>query len=183
MAKKRNKKKNDFKERLKAINDEVNRVLGSLKDEIQVIRKAEDLHDYISSCISSGAVAIDTETNNSLDPLTCEMMGLCLYGPNLKQAYVPLNHRDYVSKKKLPFQLTYTEVAEELNRLPNSNIEVIMHNGKFDYEVIKHTCKINIIPTWDTMIAAKILNENEPAGLKWQYKFKIDSNQALAKAQ
>ena len=50
-----------------------------------------------------------------------------------------------------------------------------MHNGKFDYEVLKCTCNgIEVIPTWDTMVAARLLNENEPAGLKWQYISKID---------
>jgi len=53
-----------------------------------------------------------------------------------------------------------------------------MHNGKFDYQVIKCTCNIPLPPYWDTMIAAKILNENElRASLKEQYIDKIDSSQ------
>ena len=50
-----------------------------------------------------------------------------------------------------------------------------MHNGKFDYEVIKCTCGVKLDMYWDTMIAAKVLDENErSAGLKQQYIEKID---------
>ena len=52
-----------------------------------------------------------------------------------------------------------------------------MHNGKFDYEVIKCTCAIEVEPSWDTMIAAHAINENEKMGLKWQYINKIDPTQ------
>ena len=88
--------KEGLDKKLDEIKQEVLRVLGSQKDSTQIIRNENELHNYISSCIDSGIIAIDTETNNSLDPLTCEMMGLCIYGPNLKQVYVPLNHRDTV---------------------------------------------------------------------------------------
>ena len=102
--------KEGLDKKLDEIKQEVLRVLGSQKDSTQIIRNENELHNYISSCIDSGIIAIDTETNNSLDPLTCEMMGLCIYGPNLKQAYVPLNHRDPVSKRKLPYQLNYENI-------------------------------------------------------------------------
>jgi DNA polymerase-1 len=52
-----------------------------------------------------------------------------------------------------------------------------MHNGKFDYEVIKCTCDIEIEPDWDTMIGAHTINENEKMGLKIQYTTKIDPTQ------
>lgn len=173
--------KEGLDKKLDEIKQEVLRVLGSQKNSTQIIRNENELHNYISSCIDSGIIAIDTETNNSLDPLTCEMMGLCIYGPNLKQAYVPLNHRDPVSKRKLPYQLNYENIANELNRLKEANTIIVMHNGKFDYEVIKCTCNIDIVPNWDTMIAARVLEENEPAALKWQYAHKINTDQEVYK--
>ena len=52
-----------------------------------------------------------------------------------------------------------------------------MHNGKFDYQVIKCTCGLELSVYWDTMIGARILDENEKsAGLKQQYRDKIDSS-------
>ena len=36
-----------------------------------------------------------------------------------------------------------------------------MHNGKFDYEVIKCTCGVALHIDWDTMIGAKMLDEKQ----------------------
>ena len=53
-----------------------------------------------------------------------------------------------------------------------------MHNGKFDYQVIHCTCSIDLDIYWDTMVAARLLNENEEnAKLKDQYIDKIDPEQ------
>ena len=50
-----------------------------------------------------------------------------------------------------------------------------MHNGKFDYQVIKCTTGKQLKVYWDTMIGTRILDENEKsAGLKQQYIAKID---------
>ena len=55
------------------------KVLGHYKDSTQVIKTREELHNYIDQSIKNGIIAIDTETNNSLDPLTCKLMGGCIY--------------------------------------------------------------------------------------------------------
>jgi hypothetical protein len=49
-----------------------------------------------------------------------------------------------------------------------------MHNGKFDYEVIHCTCDCDLDIYWDTIIGAKLLDENEESNLKYQYISKID---------
>ena len=46
-------------------------------------------------------------------------------------------------------------VYEEFSRLDNTKI--IMHNGKFDYQVIKCTTGKQLKVYWDTMIGARIL--------------------------
>ena len=66
---------------LKEIEKEVIRVLGKYQKNIITIVDKETFHNYVTACIASGIVAIDTETDNSLDPLTCKLMGLCLYAP------------------------------------------------------------------------------------------------------
>lgn len=159
------------------IEKKVIRVLGKQRDNITTITNANLFHDYVSSCIDTGIIAIDTETNNSLDPLTCKIMGLCLYSPGLKYAYIPINHRDHKTKVRLATQLTEADVKAELQRVIDSKIKIIMHNGKFDYEVLKCACDISVKPDWDTMIAAILLNENEKHGLKYQYISKIDKTQ------
>lgn len=165
-----------FEDKIKLVTEDVYRILGNKKDITLVIRDRESLHEYIDKCISNGVVAVDTETNNSLDPINCKIMGLCLYTPNEKQAYIPINHRDYKTKERLLDQVDENDIKEELDRL--SNTDIIMHNGQFDYRVIKCQCHSQLKITWDTLIAAKLLDENEvSAGLKQQYIAKIDPTQ------
>ena len=166
-------KQQSLKELIEFIKSEVYRILGKYKSNTIVIYKKEDLHNYISKAIKNGELAVDTETNNSLDPITCKIMGLCLYTPGKKQAYVPINHVNIDTKERLSNQLTETDIQEELLRLDNTTL--IFHNGKFDYQVLKCTTGACLNITWDTMIAAKMLNENEDAKLKWQYIDKIDN--------
>lgn len=164
-------------ETLKKVEEEVLRVLGKQQSNVQTITDIEIFYNYISMCINIGVVAIDTETNNSLDPLTCKLMGLCIYSPGLKQAYIPINHRDPITKQRLHNQITEDIVKKELQRIVDSDTVIIMHNGKFDYEVLKCTCDVCVQPHWDTMIAARLLNENESYGLKNLYTSKIDMSQ------
>lgn len=166
-----------LEDKLALIKINVFKVLGHQRANTLIIRDRVTLHEYISKAIESGVIAIDTETNNSLDPVTCQLMGPCLYYPGGKNAYIPLNHRDPSTKERLPWQLTEQDIKEELQRVVDAKIEIIMHNGKFDYEVIKCTCGIEVKPTWDTMVAARLLNENELAGLKPLYRKYVDPTQ------
>lgn len=158
-------------EKLLVINSEVNRILGVYKDNTVVLDSEELVHSYFDSAISFGYIAIDTETNHSLDPLTCKLMGVCVYTPNEKQAYIPISHTDSFGNL-LQNQVSTPFIHDELERLKNTFC--IFHNGKFDFEVIKCTTDVELPINWDTMIGARILNENERAGLKEQYIQKID---------
>lgn len=171
-------KKISLDDKLNLITQEVIRVLGKQTDNILCIKDLDTFHSYIDKCIKNNIVAIDTETNNSLDPVTCQLMGLCLYTPNEKQVYIPVNHRDHVTKEKFSWQITEKDIKNELQRLIDAKTYSILHNGKFDYEVLKCTCDVIINIDWDTMIGAKLLDENEhSAGLKQQYIDKIDPSQ------
>lgn len=161
----------DIADKLPTIYSEVNRILGIYKQNTQIIKTKDDFVKYIDAAISNGIIAIDTETNNSLDPLTCKLMGPCIYTPGQKNAYIPINHTD-LDHNRYEWQLTEEDVKEQFSRL--DNVTIIMHNGKFDYQVIKCTCDIALHIDWDTMIAARLLDENELAGLKTQYITKID---------
>lgn len=167
-------KSTSIEDKLSLINAEVNRILGVYKENTLVIKSREELHRYIDSAIKNGVIAIDTETNNSLDPLTCKIMGGCIYTPNEKNAYIPINHINRFTNERLGWQCTENDFKEELERLKENNVLNIFHNGKFDYEVIKCTCDCDLDIYWDTMIGAKVLDENERAGLKQQYIEKID---------
>lgn len=170
-------KKLTIHERLGVIRDKVIKILGKQIQNTVVIRTLDDFSAYIDKAIAKGVIAVDTETNNSLDPVTCKLMGPCLYVPGEKQAYIPINHIDVDTGEKLPNQLTEEDCKQQFQRLKDNNVFIIMHNGKFDYEVIKSTCHIELPPHWDTQVAARLLDENELAGLKPQYISKIDPTQ------
>ena len=174
-------KKLTLEERLNIITDKVLKTLGKQKDNITVIKDKEAFNDYINRAIASGRIDIDTETNNSTDPVTCKLMGPCFYYPGGKQAYVPINHRDYKTKERLDWQLTEADVAEQLKQIVDSKIDIIMHNGKFDYEVLKCTCGVEVVPKWDTLIAARLIDENtfkdSFVSLKSMYTTYIDPEQ------
>lgn len=166
-----------LEEQLEVIRVKVLEVLGKQRKNVVVIKTKAEFEDYVTKAIEFGRIAIDTETNNSTDPVTCQLMGLCLYYEGGKQAYIPINHVNWRTGERLEWQLTEADCKEQLQRIKDAGTFVVMHNGKFDYEVIKCTCDIEIEPDWDTMIGAHTINENERMGLKWQYIDKIDPTQ------
>lgn len=172
-----NSKKISIQDKINLITEEVNRVLGHYADETVVISTKDSLIEYIDKAILNGEISIDTETNNSLDPLTCKLMGPCVYTPGMKNAYIPINHVDIKTEQRLEWQLTEDFIREQFQRLVDNNVKIIMHNAKFDYEVIACTCNIKLPIYWDTYIASRLIDENEKAGLKEQYIMHINPEQ------
>ena len=166
-----------LEDRLAIIKDNVYKILGRQKDNTILIKTKEDLHAYMDAVIESGFLALDTETNNTLDYINCRLMGPCLYTPGQKQAYVPMNHVDPKTGDRLPWQLTEIEFRDELQRVIDAGVKIIFHNYKFDYQVIKTTCHIEVPAYWDTMIGIKMIDENEKAKLKFLYSKYIDPTQ------
>ena len=78
--------------------------LGKYISKYSVIYTQEELQSYIDSCIKNGIVAIDTETTG-LDPITDDIVGISLYTPNEKAVYIPINHRNYITKVKTDKQI------------------------------------------------------------------------------
>lgn len=171
---KRTSSKLSFKDRIEEIKKEVYEILGRYEDSTQVIRTRDELHEYVSAAIQKGVIAIDTETNNTLQPVGCKLMGACIYTPGLKNVYIPVNHVNIDTNVRLENQVTENDIFEEFSRISDSGIQIITHNGKFDYEVLKYTTGWAMPIYWDTMIGARILDENERASLKLQYISKID---------
>ena len=169
-------KKLSIQTKLQYILEEVHKVLYKFVDNTNIIYKYEELCEYIDLANKNGIVAIDTETNNSVDPLTCKLMGLCIYVKGKKPAYVPVNHVDVDTKQRLDFQLTENDIRKALLQL-NPSVKVIYHNAKFDYQVLKMTCKVKLPISWDTMVAAYVFNETGDHSLKGLYTTLIDRSQ------
>ena len=172
-------------DKLRIIEENVHRILGDFEKDTIVIRDYEEFSKYIDIAIENGIISIDTETNNSLDTIQCKIMGLCLYTPGQKDVYIPVNHVNFeitddnriIELDKLDNQITEQQIGVQLQRLVNSNTKCIFTNAPFDIEVIYSTCGTMLNAFWDTFSAAKVLDENELAGLKPQYRLHINSDQ------
>lgn len=141
----------------------VERKLGQFKDDYIIIQTQQDLHNYIEKCICNGVISIDTETTG-LDPLQDDIVGICVYTPNEKAAYIPINHISYVTGIKAGNQLEKDVVKQEFKILTahKDNVDIIMFNAKFDIRVMRNCLGISdIYCTWDAYLAARLLNENE----------------------
>ena len=110
-----------IKDRLELIREEVFRILGGYKGQTQTIFNREELHEYIDVALSNGYIAIDTETNNTLQPVGCKLMGACIYTPSCKNAYIPINHVNVDTGERLSNQLTEKDIFEEFSRQCKTN--------------------------------------------------------------
>lgn len=130
-------KKIDIKDKLEVINKYTKQLLGEHIKDTLVIKSKEQLVRYVDKVIQDGILAYDTETNNSLDAWTGEIIGLCLYSPSNQPAYVPIKHIDYLTRELRPNQVSVEDCKEQLQRIVDNKVYVIMHNGKFDYKFTK----------------------------------------------
>lgn len=152
-------------DKISTISAVVNTKLGKYKDKYLLLRDEESVRNYFQSIIDNGEGAIDTETD-SLDPITCTLAGVCLYSPGLKPAYIPMHHVSYVTGVESANQVADEIVKDCLEQCHEADVDWVMHNAKFDIRVIKNQLGVRIRCYWDTMLAAKCLNENESAALK-----------------
>ena len=116
-----------------------------------------ELRAYIDGFFSAGhgEIAFDSETD-SLDTRHAHIVGCSLSYTAGSGVYAPLVQPELSGSAEC---LPQADVFAELSRLfLNPNITVVMHNGKFDYEVLmsngfpRPVCRIA-----DTMIAAWLL--------------------------
>ncbi len=118
---------------------------------------------------AASTVGIDTETDG-LDPMQCNLVGLCLSADPAKGYYIPLGHSDEIGFP-LP---TGPKGNYDLNKvkawfsefIADNSRGLVFHNAKFDLHVLARTFKIpqstidnaNLI---DTLIAAWMLSPGQ----------------------
>lgn len=160
----------------------VNSKFANKKDTFLLIRKEEDFIVYMDKCIENGVISIDTETTG-LDPIENHIVGMCIYTPGMKAAYVPVAHISYITQAPVDNQLSKEFLKEQLQRLVDNNVKTIWFNAPFDVRFIKHSIGIQLPIYWDASIGARILNSNEPRGgrgLKPLHKKYCKNNQGEA---
>jgi len=161
--------KNSLLEKIRLIQEAVEKNLGKFKDDYEIITTVDRLNDYL---LYTDEIAIDTETTG-LDPLLDKIVGLCLYKPGMKAAYVPINHISYITMQRLDNQLTEEQVADCIRKLEDRCHKIIMFNAKFDIRVIRNQLNVYLHCYWDCYLASRLMNENEPVdgkGLKALHK-------------
>lgn len=169
-AKSTSKKGGTLYDKVKSLCDQVEKRLSNYINTFECIDNYDRLVAYIDKAISNGYISIDTETTG-LDPITDQIVGACLYTPEEKPAYVPINHISLMSRERLSKQLTNEQVAEQFKRLVENNTKAIFFNAKFDIRVIRNQLGVDIPCYWDASIAAKVLKFNEEEqNLKYLWK-------------
>lgn len=166
-------------EKISSINALVERKLGKYRDDYTYfMAKDEELFkDYIYNTIETGYVALDTETTG-LDPISDKIVGMSLYSKGQKGLYIPIHHKSYVTGVEVEGQLDPRIIKEQLQRLVDSKVRFKYYNAKFDTRVVKNQLGI-WLPCWyDAHLAAMLLNENEPHGLKTLHsKYVLDGKE------
>lgn len=152
-------------ERITNIKATVAKYLFEYLDEYIIITDEKEFVKYIDKAIKNGIIAIDTETTG-LNPICDKIVGLCIYTPGKKGAYVPINHISYVTQLRIEEQLDEEVVARELKRIKKAGVKNIFFNAKFDIRVIKNQLGVKLKAYWDGYLGARLLNENEGAGNK-----------------
>lgn len=151
-----------------------NQKLAVHKDDYILIRTEQELIEYEQSIIKNGVCALDTETTG-LNPLLVDLVGICLYTPGQKAAYIPLAHKSYITGVKTKEQLDKNIIIDFFRRLLKRKIKWIMHNAKYDIRVIRNCLGLDIPCYWDTMLAAYCIDEEESHRLKDLYLKYCDS--------
>ncbi|RCL77472.1 MAG: DNA polymerase I [PS1 clade bacterium] len=117
------------------------------------------LDNWIEAAVSSGHVAIDTETDG-LDTVSCRLVGVSLATRPGHACYIPLAHgigEGLALADDVPQQLAEADVLARLKPLlQDASIMKILQNAKFDLQVLTQR-KIDVYPVEDTMLMSYAL--------------------------
>ena len=150
-------------DRINAITTVVKSKFAGKEDELELITTEDHLIEYIDKCIENNVISIDTETTG-LDPFLDNIVGICIYTPELKSAYIPINHISYITEQKCANQLPIDFLHDQFQRLVDANVKTIWFNAPFDIRFLQNKINVRFTPYFDTSVAAMCLNSDEPKG-------------------
>ena len=109
----------------------------SIKKNFITITKINEFNKILKEISKLGSCAIDTETD-SLNIEKANLVGVSIcYNKNLAY-YIPLNHRDYDSKKLIDLQIPENEFFELFRKIClDESIKKIGQNIKYDIRILK----------------------------------------------
>lgn len=152
-------------DRIQAVTSLVKSKFQGKEDELILITEEPQLIEYIDKCVENNIISIDTETTG-LDPILNQLVGICIYTPGMKPAYIPVNHVSYITEIRCDNQLPIDILHREFQRLVDYNVRTVWFNAPFDIRFLGNHINVWMTPYWDTSIASRALNSAEPAGQK-----------------
>ena len=152
-------------DRINSITSYVKSKFEGKENDLILITEEQKLSDYIDKCIENNVISIDTETTG-LDPILDNIVGICIYTPGLKAAYIPINHISYITEIRCSNQLDIDIIRKYFQKLVDNNVRTIWFNAPFDIRFIGNHVGVWMTPYFDTSIASRCLNSDEPAGQK-----------------
>jgi len=132
------------------------------RSKYETIRSIARLDEWIAEAFDGGRVALDTETT-SLDPMSCELVGVSLALSPDRACYIPLGHCEGVSDlfgggERVAGQIPLNEAIERLKPLlEDESVLKIAHNMKYDLNVLQ-CYGVRVAPIEDTMLISYALD-------------------------
>ncbi|HEU5011180.1 MAG TPA: DNA polymerase I [Roseiflexaceae bacterium] len=130
---------------------------GKAFGDYRAVQTEDDLSELLTELTAAPAFAFDTELNG-LRPLQDELVGISISTRPGKSWYVPFGH---TQGEQLPRATILNAVRPFFE---DANLPKFGHNAKFDVEALNHAgVEVNGV-TFDTMLAAALLDKRK--GLK-----------------
>ncbi|AKI96789.1 DNA polymerase I [Kosmotoga pacifica] len=122
------------------------------EQEYKLISSDEELRTFWEMLRKSSFVSIDFETT-SLDPHQAEIVGISFSFEEGKGYYLPVGHEN---AEWQPERETVISTLKEI--LTHPGLKIVGQNLKFDYEIMKKHGINPVVPHFDTMVGAYLLN-------------------------
>lgn len=136
-------------------------------DAVTRVTTKKALKAMLRAWESVGVASYDIETNGASEHAEgAVVVSICVTtgnGRDMEGAHVwqiPLFHPES------PFRRVWEKILAIVTRALAKIRKRVAHNAKFDTRWMRHHGDESIAPTFDTIIAAALLNENRPKGLK-----------------
>jgi len=127
------------------------------KSNYKLLNSKKELENLIQEISKKGFCSIDTETN-SLNIEKAKLVGISLCCDENLAYYIPINHLDIVSSKKITDQIEEKYVLKHIKTLcENPSILKIGQNIKYDMRILDKY-QINVKSIADTMLLSYSLD-------------------------
>ncbi|MFC1934658.1 DNA polymerase I, partial [Chloroflexota bacterium] len=129
--------------------------------DYHIINTTPALDELLSRLSSTGPFAFDLETT-SLDAMSARLVGISVALAPGEAYYIPVGHVGWGEVEQLPLEYVLDRLKPPLE---DTTLAKLAHNGKYDMTVLaENGVTVNNL-TFDTMVAAYLLNEKS-LGLK-----------------